>query len=111
MWSTLLLRTCWWTAQLLDPCHSWHIKATSTLIRSICCIFVECTIGNIYLEGESRCACTYRAHLTHPTAREALIEALTHVDTDELQAAVQSLEDDKQSRFLPMLDNGVYSLL
>ena len=47
----------------------------------------------------------------NPVAQEALIEALTYVDSDRLQTALRTLEDDKQSRFLIMLDNGVYNLL
>lgn len=46
-------------------------------------------------------------HISQPTAQEALLEALTHVDADELRVAIQTLEVDKQSRFLPKLDNGV----
>jgi hypothetical protein len=61
----------------------------------------------VSLEGESRYACTYQTHITHSTAQEALLEALTHVDADELRVAIQTLEVDKQSRFLPKLDNGV----
>jgi hypothetical protein len=63
------------------------------------------------LEGGNKYACPYRTYLTHPTVQEALVEALTHVDADELQVAIQALADDKQSRFLPVLDNGVCSLL
>ena len=63
--------------------------------------------GGVGLEGESRYACTYQRHLTRSTAQEALIEVLTHVDADELRVAIQTLEVDKQSRFLPKLDNGV----
>ena len=111
MWSNLLLRSCWWTAQLLDPCHSWHIKAAPILVRSICCILVECMIEGASLEGGCRYAPTYQTHISHLTAQEALIEALTHVDADELQVAIKTLEDNKQSRFLPVLDNGVFSLL
>lgn len=107
MWPNLLLRTIWWTAQLLHPCHSWHIKATPILIRSICCILVECMTEGVSLEGESSYACTYQTHLTQSIAQEALFEALTHVDADELRVAIQTLEVDKQSRFLPKLDNGV----
>ncbi len=107
MWSTLLLRTVWWTAQLLHPCHSWHIKATSAFIRLICCILVECMTEGVSLEGESRCADTYQIHLTHPTAQEALVEALTHVDANELRVALQALEVDKQSQFLPKLEKSV----
>lgn len=40
-------------------------------------------------------------------AQEALFEALTHVDADELRVAIQTLEVDKQSRFLPKLDNAI----
>ncbi len=61
----------------------------------------------VSLDGECRRACTYRTHLTQSTAQEALFEALTHVDADELRVAIQTLEVDKQSRFLPKLDNGV----
>jgi len=61
----------------------------------------------VSLEGESRYTCTHQTHLTRSTAQEALIEALTHVDADELRVAIQILEADKQSRFLPKLDNGV----
>jgi hypothetical protein len=42
-------------------------------------------------------------------AREALIEALTHIDVDELQTAIQTLQYDKQSRFLPLLENSMCS--
>jgi len=68
-------------------------------------------IEDVSLEGERRQAWILRAHLTHPAAREALIEALTHVDVDELQVAIQTMQNDKQSRFLPMLDNSVCSPL
>ncbi|KAF8507125.1 hypothetical protein F5888DRAFT_72856 [Russula emetica] len=90
MWPNLLFRTIWWTAQLLHPCHPWYIKATPVLIRSICCILVECMTEGVSLE-----------------AQEALFEALTHVDADELRVAIQTLEVDKQSRFLPKLDNAI----
>jgi hypothetical protein len=107
MWPNLLLRTIWWTAQLLHPCHSWHVKATPILIRLICCLLVECMTEGVSQEGESSSACICQTHLTQSTAQEALIEALTHVDADELRVAIQTLEVDKQSRFLPRLDNGV----
>ena len=61
----------------------------------------------VSLEGKSIYASTYRTHLTQSTAQEALFEALTHVDADELRVAMQTLEIDKQTRFLPKLDNGV----
>jgi hypothetical protein len=70
-------------------------------------MLVDCMTEGVSLEGESRYACTPRTHLTQPTAQEALLEALTHVDADELRVAIQTLEVDKQSRFLPKLDNGV----
>ena len=40
-------------------------------------------------------------------AQEALIEALTHIDVDELQAVIQTLQYDKQSRFLLSLANSM----
>jgi hypothetical protein len=46
-------------------------------------------------------------HLTDQIAREALIEGLTHIDVDELQAAIETLRHDKQSRFLPLLENSM----
>jgi hypothetical protein len=107
MWTNLLHRSCWLTAQLLNPCHSWQVKATATLIKSMCCIFVKCAIEGVSLDGESGCALTFCLHLTDPIAREALIEALTHIDVDELQAAIQTLQYDKQSRFLPLLENSM----
>jgi hypothetical protein len=61
----------------------------------------------VSLEGESRYACTYQTRLTQSIAEEVLFEALIHVDADELQIAIQTLEADKQSQFLPKLDNGV----
>lgn len=61
----------------------------------------------VSVEGESRYTCTYQTHLTQSTAQETLIEALTHADADELRVAIQTLEVDKQSQFVPKLDNGV----
>lgn len=90
MWPNLLLRTIWWTAQLLHPYHPWHVKTTPILIRSICCILVGCMTEGVSLE-----------------AQEALFETLTYVDADELRVAIQTLEMDKQSRFLPRLDNAI----
>ncbi|KAI0304910.1 hypothetical protein BC826DRAFT_23029 [Russula brevipes] len=88
MCSDLSLRTCWLAAQLLNPCHSWHVAATPNLIKSMCCTFIKCMIEGGNLE-----------------AREALIEGLTHVAVDELRAVIQTLQDDKQSRFFYMFDN------
>jgi hypothetical protein len=68
-------------------------------------------VEGVSIEGECRYTCPYRTYLTHSTVQEALIEALTQVDADELQAAIRALEDDRQSRFLLVLDNGVCSLL
>jgi hypothetical protein len=107
MWPNLLLRTIWWTAQLLHPFHPWHIKASPILIRSICCILVECMTEGVCLEGGSIYGSTYQIRLTRSTAQEALFEALIHVDADELRVAIQTLEVDRQSLFLPKLDNGV----
>ena len=107
MWMNLLHRSCWLTAQLLNPCHSWQVKATPTLIKSMCCIFVKCAIEGVSLEGESGYTRTFCLHLTDQIAQEALIEALTHIDVDELQAAIQTLQYDKQSRFLPLLENSM----
>jgi hypothetical protein len=46
--------------------------------------------------------------LSHaPTAPEAIIEALTHVSTDELQATIRALQEEKPSRFLPMLESSM----
>jgi len=104
MWLNLLHRSCWLAAQLLNPYHSLHVKATPVLIQSMCCIFIECTIKAVSLEGESRYARTLWVHLTHQIAREALVEALAHIDVDELQVAIQTLQHDKQSRFLPTLE-------
>ncbi|KAH9968988.1 hypothetical protein BC827DRAFT_302021 [Russula dissimulans] len=67
--------------------------ATPILIRSICCIFVQCMIEDASME-----------------AQEALVEALTHVDVDELEAVIQTMQNDKQSRFLPVLDNSIERL-
>ena len=61
-------------------------------------------IKAVSLEGESRHARTLGVHLTQKIAREALVEALTHIDVDEIQVAIQTLQRDKQSRFLPMLE-------
>jgi hypothetical protein len=74
----------------------------------MCCIFVSCMVGSVSLDGESNCALIFPGATNHPpTAREVIIEALTHVSVDELQAAIQTLQEERQSRFLPMLDNSV----
>ena len=53
MWSNLLMRSCWLTGQLLDPYHSWHVTATPTLTKSLCCIFVRCMMDGSSTEGKS----------------------------------------------------------
>ena len=65
----------------------------------------------VSLEGGSRYTRALRVHLTYHIAREALVEALTHIDMDELQVAIQTLQHDKQSRFLPMLEISMSSRL
>ncbi|KAH9175329.1 hypothetical protein EDB89DRAFT_353704 [Lactarius sanguifluus] len=93
VWSELLLRSCWLAAQLLDPYHSWHVVATPTLMKSMCCIFVRCMIDRSSIE-----------------AQDAIIEALTHVDVGGLQGIIERLLDDKHSGFLLMLNSGVEAL-
>ncbi|KAH8998944.1 hypothetical protein EDB86DRAFT_790333 [Lactarius hatsudake] len=93
VWSDLLLRSCWLAAQLLDPYHSWHVVATPTLIKSMCCIFVRCMIDRSSIE-----------------AQDAIIEALTQVDVGGLQGIIERLLDDKHSEFLLMLNSGVEAL-
>ena len=112
MWSNLLLRSCWITAQLLDPYHPWHVMATPTLVKSMCCIFVRCTIDGSSVEGKSRAA---RINLVHwlkcLAAQDAIIEALTHVDVGGLQDIIERLLDDKHSEFLLMLDSGMWAFI
>ncbi|KAH9042393.1 hypothetical protein EDB84DRAFT_913523 [Lactarius hengduanensis] len=93
VWSDLLLRSCWSAAQLLDPYHSWHVVATPTLMKSMCCIFVRCMIDRSNIE-----------------AQDAIIEALTHVDVGGLQGIIERLLDDRHSEFLLMLNSGVEAL-
>ncbi|KAH9982444.1 hypothetical protein BGW80DRAFT_1453333 [Lactifluus volemus] len=45
-----------------------------------------------------------------PTAREAIIEVLTHVSTDELQTTIRALQEERSSRFLPMLEKTIDAL-
>ncbi|KAH9064247.1 hypothetical protein EDB87DRAFT_1393709 [Lactarius vividus] len=94
VWSDLLLRSCWLAAQLLDPYHSWHVMATPTLMKSMCCIFVRCMIDRSSIE-----------------AQDAIIEALTHVDVGGLQGIIERLLDDKRSGFLLMLNSGMWVLI
>ncbi|KAF8271420.1 hypothetical protein EI94DRAFT_582509 [Lactarius quietus] len=93
-WSNLLLRSCWLTAQLLDPYHSWHVAATPTLMKSLCCIFVRCMMDRSRMD-----------------VQDAIIGALTHVDVSGLQDTIERLLDDKHSEFLLMLEGAFQQLI
>lgn len=96
LWSNLLLRSCWLTAQLLDPYHSWHVTATPTLMKSLCCIFVRCVMDEYGPSIE---------------IQDAIVEALTHVDVSGLQDTIERLLDNKHSEFRPMLESGMWAII
>ena len=74
IWSILLFRTCWLTAQLLDPSHSWHVTATPALLKAMCCIFLSCMVGSVSLDGESNHANFPAPYLIHRQHEKQLLK-------------------------------------